>query len=159
MNTQQTPTPAPPPVRELKLTAALKELVNHALEHGRMISVAYVDLDGRPAISFRGSLQAYSDTQLAIWVRNPAGGILKAVAAGHVHIAALYGEVGAQGKAFITFRGRGRIDNSEAVRRAVYDNAPPGERGLDKEQKGVPLLIDLDSVDGIFQGEFFKMRR
>lgn len=155
MNTQHTPTP----VRELKLTAALKETVNRALERGRMISVAYVGLDGRPEISFRGSLQTYSDTQLAIWVRNPEGGILKAVAGGHVHIAALYGEVGAQSKAFITFRGHGRIDNTEAVRRAVYESAPPGERALDKQQKGVPLIIDLDSVDGIFQGEILQMRR
>ncbi|HTW73419.1 MAG TPA: hypothetical protein VMD56_00685 [Steroidobacteraceae bacterium] len=155
MNAPQTP----PPETELKLTAALKELVNGALQRGRMISVAYVDLEGRPELSFRGSLQAHSDTQLAIWVRNPAGGILKAVAAGHAHIAALYGEASAQSRAFVSFRGRGRIDNSEATRRAVYDNAPAGERALDKEQKGVPLIIDLDRVDGFFQGEMLRMRR
>lgn len=152
MNTQQT-------LPELKLSPALKELVNQALARGRMISVAYVDLEGRPELSFRGSLQAYSDTQLAIWVRNPEGGLLKAVAAGHVHIAALYGEVGAQSRAFVTFRGRGRIDNSEAVRRAVYENAPAPERDLDKEQKGVPLIIDLDRVDGFFGGARLQMRR
>jgi hypothetical protein len=143
----------------LKLAPALKDLVNTALERGRMLSVAYVSPEGKPEISFRGSLQAYSDTQLAIWVRNPESGILKAVRAGRTHIAILYGEASAQSKAFVTFHGSGRIDNSEAVRRTVYGNAPKGEQGLDKEQKGVPLLIDLESVAGFFGGERLQMRR
>ncbi len=155
MNAPQTPIP----VRELKLSPALKDLINHALERFRMISVAYVGLDGQPELSFRGSLQAYSDTQLAIWVRNPQGGLLKAIAAGHVHIAALYGEASPQSRAFVSFRGRGRVDNSEAVRRTVYGNSPAPERDRDKEQAGVPLIIDLDSVDGFFQGELLRMRR
>lgn len=154
MNMQQ-----PKPAHPLTLSPALKDLVNHALERGRMMSVAYVSLDGHPELSFRGSLQAYSDTQLAIWVRNSDGGLLKAIAAGHVHIAALYGEVGPDSRAFVTFRGRGHIDNSEATRRTVYNNSPAPERGLDKEQKGTPLIIDLDSVDGFFQGERLQMRR
>lgn len=150
----------PPPIlTELKLSAELKHTVNTALERGRMLSVAYVSADGRPEISFRGSLQAYSDTQLAIWVRNPEGGILQAVRAGHVHIAALYGELGSPSKAFITFRGRGRIDNAPDVRQRVYEQSPALERDLDKQQKGLPLIIDLDSVDGIFNGCVLKMRR
>lgn len=124
-----------------------------------MLSVAYVSPEGKPEISFRGSLQAYSDTQLAIWVRNPEGGIIKAVHAGHPHIAILYGELSAQSKAFATFHGRGRIDNDAPVRRAVYGNSPKLEQDLDKEQKGVPLIIDLDSVDGFFGGNRLQMRR
>lgn len=144
--------------RELKLNSTLQEMIKSAFERGRPMSVAYADAQGRPQISFRGSLQPYSDTALAIWVRNPDSGILKAVRAGHEHIAMLYGEPGAQ-RSFLTFRGRGLIDNSEAVRRRVYDSAPAAERGRDPEQKGVPLVIELDSIDGIFQGEFLQMRR
>ncbi|MGH8141010.1 MAG: hypothetical protein ACREU2_00615 [Steroidobacteraceae bacterium] len=154
MATQQ----VPPTPTGLKLSQALKDLVNTALERGRMLSVAYVSPEGKPEISFRGSLQAYSDTQLAIWVRNPESGIVKAVRAGRTHIAILYGEVSAQSKAFVTFHGRGRLDNSQAVRDTVYGNAPKGEQGLDKEQKGVPLIIDLDSVGGFFGGERLQMR-
>src|ERR1700733_4145587 len=154
MATQQTP-PVP---TELKLSPALKETVNTALERGRMISVAYVSDEGRPELSFRGSVQTYSDTQLAIWVRNPEGGIAKAVREGNVHISLLYGELGPT-KAYLSFRGRGRIDNSEAVRQAVYANSPELERNLCKERKGVPLIIDLDSVEGFFQGNALKMRR
>ena len=40
----------------------------------------------------------------------------------------------------------------------VYDNSPEGERNLDKDRKGVALIIDLDSVDGLFGGNFLKMR-
>ena len=147
-----------PPSSELRLGSALRDTINHALEHGRMLSVAYVSREGRPELSFRGSVQTYSDTQLAIWVRNPEGGIIKAVREGNVHISLLYGELGPT-KAFLSFRGRGRIDNSEAVRQAVYANAPELERNLDKERKGVPLIIDLDSVEGFFQGNPVKMRR
>jgi hypothetical protein len=143
------------PSPELKLGSALRDTINHALEHGRMLSVAYVGLDGRPELSFRGSVQAYS----AIWVRNPEGGIIKAVRGGNIHVSLLYGELGPQSKAFVSFRGRGHVENSEAVRKTVYSSAPELERNLDKEQKGVPLIIDLDSVDGFFQGNALKMRR
>lgn len=143
---------------ELKLSPPLKELIKSAFERGRPMSVAYTDSDGHPQLSFRGSLQPYSDTALAIWVRNPDSGILKAVRAGHEHIVMLYGEPGAQ-RSFLTFRGRAHIDNAEAVRRRVYDSAPAGERDRDREQKGVPLIIELDSVQGLFLGEFLQMRR
>jgi len=142
----------------MKLSPALKETVNTALARGRMMSVAYVSPEGRPELSFRGSVQAYSDNQLAIWVRNPEGGILKAVASGHPYIALLYGELGAQSKAFVTFRGRGRVEISETVRRKVYDDSPEGERNLDQDRKGVALIVDLDSVDGFFGGNMLKMR-
>ena len=155
MAAQQTP----PAIAELKLSSALKETVNTALARGRMISVAYVSPEGRPELSFRGSVQAYSDTQLAIWVRNPVGGILNAVATGRPHIVLLYGELGAQSKAFVTFRGRGRVEASESVRRKVYDDSPEVERNLDKDRKGVALIIDLDSVEGFFGGDVLNMRR
>ena len=154
-----TQTTSPPVLTELKLSPALKDLVNSALQKGRMLSVAYVSPEGRPELSFRGSVQAYSDTQLAIWVRNPEGGIIRAVRTGHPHITLLYGEMTKDSKAFVTFRGRGRVETAPAVRRSVYDNSPEIERNLDKEQKGVPLLIDLDSVDGIFAGSILQMRR
>jgi hypothetical protein len=148
----------PPVLTELKLSRALKDTVNSALARGRMISVAYVSPDGRPELSFRGSVQAYSDNQLAIWVRNPEGGIVKAVTGGHAHLSLLYGELGAQSKAFMTFRGRGRIDPAESVRRKVYDNSPEAERNLDKNRNGVALIIELESVDGFFDGMVLKMR-
>jgi hypothetical protein len=152
-------TPAPPPtLTELRLPQALKQLVNTAFDRGKFISLAYVSLDGRPELSFRGSTQAYSDTQLAIWVRNPEGGLSKAIDKNPT-ITLLYGDFSPESRAIITFRGRGRIDKSEAVRRTVYDNSAAAERDRDKERKGNALIIDLDTVDGFFAGGTLKMRR
>jgi hypothetical protein len=60
---------------------------------------------------------------------------------------------------FRKFRGHARFDAGTVARRTVYDNAPEGERNLDKERKGRPLIIDLDSVDGMMPGAMLKMRR
>lgn len=148
----------PQVITELKLSPALREVVNSALDHGRMMSVAYVGPDNRPELSFRGSTQAYSDTQLAIWVRNPNGGIIAAMRDGRSHISVLYGEIRPDAKTFLSFRGRGHIESSEDVRRTVYEHSPELERNMDKDRRGVPLIIDLDSVDGVFGGAILKMR-
>jgi hypothetical protein len=159
MSQSPPPSQMPPVLTQLKLSPELQSTINSALERGRMLSVAYVSPEGRPELSFRGSTQAFSDDQLAIWVRNPEGGIVHAVRAGHPHVALLYGELGPQSKAFVSFRGRGRIETGESVRRKVYDSSPELERNLDRDRKGVPLIIDLDSVDGFFGGAVLKMRR
>jgi Pyridoxamine 5'-phosphate oxidase len=151
-------TQAPPTLTELRLPEALKELINSAFDRVKYLSVAYVDLDNRPELSFRGSVRAHSDTQLAIWARNPEGGLNKAIGT-NPHIALLYGDFTPESRAIITFRGRGRIDTTESVRRAVYESCPAGERERDKERKGDALIIDLDSVDGFFSGGVLKMRR
>jgi hypothetical protein len=90
-------------------------------------------------------------------VRNPESGVLRAVRAWRVHIAALYGDPPSD--AFVSFRGRGRVYESPEVRNAVYEHAAASERAADKQQKGVPLIIDLDSVEGDFGGHTLKMRR
>ncbi len=141
---------------ELKLSELVKQAVNTALARGKPISVAYVDAGNRPQISFRGSVQAYSDTQLAIWVRNPAGGMLKAIES-NPYVSLLYADLSPESKAFVTFKGRGRVDASDAARRAIYDNSIELERNLDKDRKGVALIIDLDSVSGLFGGQMFLL--
>jgi hypothetical protein len=148
----------PPTLTELKLSPEMKTAVNTALASGRAIVVGYVDEDGAPQLSYRGSTQAYSDTQLAIWVRNPQGRILSATSKNPA-VCLLYGNFDPTARGFMTFRGRARIDEGAEARRRVYEQAPEGERNLDKERKGIPLIIDLDSVDGFFGGAALKMRR
>lgn len=151
-------TQPPPPLTDLKLPPQLKEAINTAFARFRPICVGYVSEDNRPKLSFRGSTQVFSDTQLAIWVRNPAGGIIGALAS-NPNISLLYGDVSPTTRAFITFRGRGHVDNSEATRRRVYGGMHERERARDPEQKGVPLIIDLEGVDGIFGEQPLQMRR
>ena len=149
---------APPVLTELKLSAEMKDAINKAFEIQKPIVVAYVDENNAPQISYRGSTQAYSDQQLAIWVRNPEGRLLESIAK-NPGMALLYGNFDPAGRAFMTLRGRAHVDSSETVRRKVYDSAHPFERDKDKDRKGIAIIIDLDSVDGFFGGAMLKMRR
>jgi hypothetical protein len=149
---------APPVLTELKLSEDMKKAINGAFESMKPIVISYVDESGAPQLSFRGSTQAYGDQQLAIWVRNPEGRILEATRRNPA-VALLYGSFEPTGRAFMIFRGRARVDASEAARKRVYESAHPFERDKDKDRKGHALIIDLDSVEGFVGGAQLKMRR
>src|SRR5262245_13441904 len=57
------------PVPEFALTEELKTLVNNALGDGAPLLLAAVSPDGRPVLSYRGSVQTFGDDQLGLWVR------------------------------------------------------------------------------------------
>ena len=69
--------PRPAPASALRLTPELKQLIDNALATRHPMLIAYTDESGQPVLSFRGSLQAFSDDQLALWVRNAQGGMLR----------------------------------------------------------------------------------
>jgi general stress protein 26 len=149
----------PPPIlTELKLSAQMKSAVNSGFETGRPLSIAYVDESGGPQLSYRGSTHAHSDTQLAIWVRNPQGRILESIRK-NPRVAVIYGNFDPASRGFMSFRGRARIDESADGRKRVYEESPEYERNQDKERKGVALIIDLDSVEGFFGGARLQMKR
>jgi len=149
----------PPPIlTELMLSDAMKSAVDSAFGTGKPLAISYVDESGAPQLSYRGSTQAFSDTQLAIWVRNPDGRILESIAKNPA-VALIYGNFDPTNRSFMIFRGRAHIDGSEAARRQVYERAHEFERNQDKERKGVAILIDLDSVEGFFGGARLKMKR
>jgi hypothetical protein len=149
--------PAPEPLTAMKLTDEIKNVVNNSFTSGKPILFAYVDPDGQPSLSFRGSAHAYSDNQIAIWIRNPEGGLLKSLNGGNNRITAMYRDP--ETRASIQFRGKGTLDNSEATRERVYNAIPEAERNADREKKGQPLIIDLDRVDGFMPGVRIAMRR
>jgi len=149
---------APTVLTELKLTPEMQEAVNTAFAMRRPIVLAYVDPDGIPRQSYRGSTQAFSETQLAIWVRNPEGRLLASIAK-NPHVSLVFGYFTPEDRAFMIFNGRARVDDSEAVREKVYNNSHEFERGRDPERRGKALVIDLDSVDGFFGGAALQMRR
>jgi hypothetical protein len=154
-----TPPDAPPTLTELALTPEMQEAVTGAFAARLPLAIAYVDEHGTPQLSYRGSTQAYSETQLAIWVRNPEGGILAATQHNPA-VALIYGKFDPPNeRGFMIFRGRARVDDGEAARRKVYESAHEFERNQDPERKGVALVIDLDSVEGFFGGARLKMRR
>ena len=148
---------APPVLTELKLSEDMKKAVNSAFERMKPIAISYIE-NGAPKLSYRGSTQAYSDTALAIWVRMPDGPILEGVKKNPA-VALIYGDFRMDGRDFMIFRGKARLDKTEAARKRVYESAHPYEQGQDKERKGNAVIIDLDSVEGFFGGALLKMKR
>lgn len=140
----------------IKLTDEIREAVNGALANGTPVVVAYVNEDGQPSLSFRGSTQVYSDDQLAIWVRNPEGGLLRSLAK-NPRITLLYRNPAT--RQMLNFQGRGRVENSPEVREKVYNSAPEPEQRADPEKKGMPLIIDLDRVTGAGPSGRIAMQR
>ena len=134
-----------PPPTTLKLTAELKATINSALESGSPILIAAVNAEGKPVLSFRGSLQVYSDTQLGFWLRGVEGNTVTAIRQ-NPQVALMYRS--AETRGMYQFHGRARVATSEEERARVFETAPEIERSMDPERKGLAIVIDLDTVEG-----------
>jgi hypothetical protein len=143
----------------LTLTDDLKGLVDNALANGTPLLLAAVSPDGKPVLSFRGSVQTYSDDQLGLWARNTQGGTLEAIRA-NPNVVLMYRSATMP---LLQFHGRARVADSEAERSQVFDAAPERERAADPERKGVAVIVDLDRVEGVRIGpegrEFIRLAR
>ena len=74
---QQTLAPgAPPPPVPVALDNDIGAVIDGALDNGTTVIAAYVDADGQPQLSFRGTTQAYGSDGLALWIRDPGGGLV-----------------------------------------------------------------------------------
>ena len=127
----------------IEITEEMKAAINNAVADKSPIIVSSVDATGQPSLSFRGSIQTYSDTQLAMWIRNPEGGILNSVAV-NPKIALMYRN--AETRVAYMIHAEARRDDSDAVKQAVYEAAPEVERNADPERKGTAVVIDLVRV-------------
>jgi general stress protein 26 len=136
---------APRPPAPLKLPPEVKARIDNALKERHPILISYVDEAGQPNVTFRGSTQAYSDDQLAIWVRNAGGKMLRSIER-NPKVALMYRDEDA--KATYTFQGRARIEPDEAARQKIYATMAQVERDHDFAHLGVALIIDLDLVEG-----------
>lgn len=123
----------------------VRGLVNGALVSATPMILASVDAQGRPRLSFRGSIQVYGDDQLGFWARNAEGSTMENIAT-NPHVAMMFRNP--TSRAMLQFSGRARVAEG-AERDRVYDNAPEFERKADADKKGVGLIVDLDKVEGI----------
>jgi hypothetical protein len=64
---------------QLRLTPDLQSKINNALVEGHPLVLAVADATGQPLLSFRGSLQTYSDRQLGFWLRNFQGNTIESI--------------------------------------------------------------------------------
>jgi len=151
---------APAPLTEMKMTDEIKSALGDPFGSGNFAIIAYVDSSGQPNMSYRGSIHVHDDGSLALWARNPEGGLLKALSSGNNNkVAVIYRNPDPNGRAMLTFKGTARIDNSDAAREKVYNEIPTQEQNSDKEKKGSPVIIELSSVDGMYPGARVAMRK
>lgn len=126
------------------LTDDIKQAVNNAFENRTPMVVVYVDENGQPSMSLRGTTQVWSDDQLAFWARGTSN-LPKALAA-RPKVTLWYRDPAT--RTTLQFRGHARQDDDPKVRDLVFERSPAGEQAADPERKGVVLIVDLDRVDG-----------
>jgi hypothetical protein len=130
---------------ELDLTGAIASAIDGAAARGHQLAISYLDDDGYPAVSFRGSLQVLSATQLGLWARRVDDGLARAIGE-RPKVSLVYYEPGGPGPMLLSIRGRARVDPSADD--AVYAGMIEGERGQDPDRNGVAVVIDVESVRG-----------
>ena len=154
--------PAIETLTEFKITDDLRRIIDTAyVPNDHPIILAYVGLDDAAHVSFRGSAHFHSDTAIAIWARDPQGGLPSALAH-NPNVTLVYREPnpgGGRSRAVINLRGRGRVSADEAERRKVYETMPEVEREPDPEMKGVAVIVEIESITGIMPGYRLQMRR
>ena len=139
----------------LEISDHVAQAVNGAYGAGRPIVLSYVNAAGYPSVSTRGSTHVHGPQQLAIWGRNPEGGLQKALATNDkVGLLAFNMDP----FTLLFFTGRARLDPSQND--TVWEKTPDGEKGQDPDRKGSAIIIDLDSIKGLGgDGNFFMMSR
>ncbi len=129
----------------LRLTEQIKNAVNGALDNGTPMLIAYTDESGEIHVSFRGTIQAYAGDQLALWARDPDGGLSRHIG-DRPKVTLFYHDPGS--RTSYTFYGRARVEDEAAARAAIYENSPARERQMDFRRRGVAIVVDLDKVEG-----------
>ncbi len=119
--------------------------INSALANNTPMSVAYIDEDGTPNLSLRGSVQVYSDTQLSIWVRNRESGMAKAIAK-NPNIALLYRDNPT--RSTLVVKGKGHLESDSETVEKVWNNIQDVEQKHETRESGCALIIDVLKMQG-----------
>jgi len=135
----------PAPVQESEqIPDFVKTIVDPARMNNAPLTAAYTGEDGEPVLSFRGSTQVYSPSRLSMWMRNPEGAMVRALAR-NPRMALSYFD---QSGTWLLFEGRAYVETDPAIRRRVFDLLPEVERNHDPDCTGAALMIDVDHMEG-----------
>jgi hypothetical protein len=153
VETTMIPAPPPEPV-PVDLSGDIASAINGALANGTPVIVAYVDSDGQPQLSLRGTAQVLNEKQLAMWSRSATGGLPTSVA-DRPPITAFYRDPAKR----VTYQlqGRARVEPDESLRRQIFDHSPEVEQNFDPELKGAAIVVDVTRVEGRDQRGAFVM--
>ncbi len=125
----------------------IRSAIDAAATDGHPVAVAYVDAQGRPHQSLRRSTHVHDRDRLAIWARQADAGLAVAVAGNEAVSLLYFATEEGKPKLLLTLQGRARVEPAAAE--AVYAAIPQGERDHDPDRRGVPVLVEVDSVRGM----------
>jgi hypothetical protein len=153
---QQVLPAAPPEPVPLRLSDDIKNAVNGSLDNATPMLIGYSDDSGQIHLSFRGTIQSYGDDQLALWAREPEGGLPRNIAA-RPRVTLFYHDPAS--RTSYTFYGRARAEHDPVARTRIFENSPPREQQMDFRRHGAAIVVDLDRVEGRDAGGRFVMVR
>jgi hypothetical protein len=137
---------APPPATTpIAIDDDIATLIDGALENKTPVIAGYVDADGVPHVSPRGTVQVWSPTELAMWARDPDGGMLRAIPT-NPNVSLFYRDPATRAAYELT--GRMRVTDDPEERRRIFDRSPLVERNFDPRRRGKAIIVELDSVTG-----------
>jgi hypothetical protein len=150
---QQAPPAAATPIAIDEQVAAL---IDGALDNKTPVIAAYVDANGVPHVSPRGTVQVWSPTALAMWARDPNGGMLRAIPTNPA--VSLFYRDGASRAAY-EMTGRMRVTDDPDERQRIFDRSPLVERNFDPLLRGTAIIVELDAFVGAGPTGRLNMRR
>ena len=146
---------APPAPQPLAITPEMKDMIDGALANGTPFVVSYVDSEGVPHISPRGSVQALNERQIGIWARDPEAGLPRGIAA-NPNVALYYRDP--KTRAALTIVGKAHIADEE-TRSVIYENQAAIERNIDGRKRGIGIVVDVEIIEAAGPAGRTKMVR
>ena len=137
--------PQPRPEAQDTIPANARGTINGALANNTPMCISYVDENGMPSMSMRGSVQVYSDTQLSIWVRNKEGGMVKALAK-NPYIGLLYRDNATRSTLIV--QGKGHVETDPEIVERVWNGIQDVEQKHETREPGCALIIDVLKMQG-----------
>jgi hypothetical protein len=140
-----TPPPAPPPVTGIDLTE-FADIVNNArTDHEQALTTPLVATagDGQPDISYRGSTMVWDRDHLAWWERAKRETLANLGTNKRVTI---WVRNPTRDRRSLRFYGEARIVEDGPERDAVWERVVPIEKDMDKERRGVAVIVRVDRV-------------
>lgn len=125
-------------------------------DNGTPMLIGYSGDSGQIHLSFRGTIQAHGDSQLALWARDPEGGLPRNIAA-RPQVTLFYHDPAK--RTTYSFYGRARAEPDPGARAAIFDGSPEREQQMDFRRRGVAIVVELDRVEGRDSGGRFVLER
>jgi predicted pyridoxine 5'-phosphate oxidase superfamily flavin-nucleotide-binding protein len=137
--------PQPRPEVTDTIPDVARGMINAALVNDTPMTVAYVDADGTPNLSLRGSVQVYSPTQLSICLRSTTGGLHTAIG-NNPNISLLYRD--SKTRSTLVVQGKAHVEMDKEICDRVWDLIQEVEQNHETRESGCALIIDVTKMQG-----------